>query len=79
MEYNLPGVRPGVDNQAIAGVLDAFLLRYLARHGEQVTDERLISGHYLVDRCDMAVRHHEYMRRCGRVDIAESSGELVGI
>jgi len=75
----LTGMGTGVDNQAVAGFLDAFLAGNLASNREKMPHELLVSRLQIVGRFDMPVRDDQHVSGGNGMDIPESSCLVVSV
>lgn len=75
----LTGMGASVDNQAVAGFLDAFLPGNLAGNREKVSHELLVTRLQIVGRFDMPVRDDQHMCGGDGMDIPESSCLVVTV
>jgi hypothetical protein len=75
----LTGMGTGVDNQAVAGFLDAFLPGNLAGNREKVAHELLVAWLQIVGRFDMLVRDDKHVCWGDGMDIPESSYLVVTV
>jgi hypothetical protein len=77
VEDGLPGVRSGVQDQAVATPDDPRLASQLPCHADQVAHQRFIFRGQVVDRARR--RGTINVHRRDRVDISESCGLLVAV
>jgi hypothetical protein len=73
----LPGVRAGVDDEAIAARHQAVFLRELARRPQKRAEQRLVTRFGFGHGGDVAVLQDQDVRRGLRVDVAEGSQAVV--
>jgi hypothetical protein len=77
VEDRLSGVRPGVDDGAVSGLVRALLLRNLARHESQVPNSLLIFLRHGVDRLNVFLGNDENMDRRLGIHIFECQTGVV--
>lgn len=68
---HLPGVRTGIDNQPVTGLVNPLLPGKLASDRKQPTDQQLVSFGQVVDRGNMPVGDHQDMCTGNGMDIPE--------
>jgi hypothetical protein len=77
VEYGLPGLRVGVDDDPETGAIDPFLLRRTRRRGQQAPQQQFLATQVGVQAGDVLFRNHEHMHRGLRVQVVESDAFLV--
>ena len=63
MRNALLPVRAAVDDDAVAGLVDAKLPNQTRNHAVNMADQRLVQFRELVDAGNVPLRHNENMRR----------------
>jgi len=77
VEDDLSGVRTGIDDQAVAGILDIFAFGELAGDIKHVSYQFLILRFNFVNRWNMLIRHNQNMGGSYRVDIPKSGNLII--
>jgi len=75
----LTGMGTSIDNQAVAGFLDAFLPGNLASNREKVSYQLLVTRLQIVGRFDVPVRDDEHVCGGDRMYIPERSCLVVAV
>ena len=79
VKYYLTGMGASIDNQAVAGFLDAFLPGNLVSNRKKVSHELLVTRLQIVSRCNMPVRDDQHVGGGDGMDIPKSSCLIVTV
>lgn len=77
VEDGLAGIAAGVDDHAVAGLIEATFPGQARRHPVQVTDDRLILCRQRVERFNVFARNHDEMRGGTRPDVLKRHRRII--
>ncbi len=76
---NLTRMRAGIGDEAVAAVVDAFLLGQDAGQAEQAPHSGLVCGDQFINGCDVVVGDDQNMGGGDGVNVAESGDQLIPV